>query len=69
MSSDASDRSGRREVRCDVDPVSPYAWLAMHDLERIEATGVEPVLVPVPLAGLLKARGNIGPAELPAKRR
>jgi 2-hydroxychromene-2-carboxylate isomerase len=41
MSSDASDRSGRRQVQCYVDPVSPYAWLAMHDLERIEAASVE----------------------------
>lgn len=57
------------QLRCYVDPVSPYVWLATHDLARIEAAGVDLVLVPVLFAGLLNAHGNIGPAELPAKRR
>ena len=57
-------------VFCYVDPVSPYAWLALHALRRIEQAAGAPVeLVPVLFAGLLKAHGNIGPAELPAKRR
>ena len=56
-------------VRCFADPVSPYAWLALRDLGRIEAAGVRIVIVPVLFAGLLNAHGNIGPAEVDAKRR
>lgn len=57
------------QVRCYFDPVSPYAWLALRELERIDAAAGAPVrLVPVLFAGLLNAHGNIGPAELPAKR-
>lgn len=62
-------RQVQSQVQCYVDPVSPYVWLATHDLARIEAAGVDLVLVPVLFAGLLNAHGNIGPAELPAKRR
>jgi 2-hydroxychromene-2-carboxylate isomerase len=69
MCSDSTDRSAPQQVQCYVDPVSPYAWLAMHDLERFEAAGADLVLVPVLFAGLLKAHANIGPAELPVKRR
>jgi len=50
------------------DPVSPYAWLAMRSLERLEAAGVTVRFVPVLFAGLLKAHGNLGPAEVAAKR-
>lgn len=50
------------------DPVSPYAWLAMHDLFRLEAAGVRLHWIPVLFAGLLEAHGNLGPAEIPAKR-
>jgi 2-hydroxychromene-2-carboxylate isomerase len=50
------------------DPVSPYAWLAMRSLDRLEAAGLEVGVVPVLFAGLLKAHGNLGPAEVPAKR-
>jgi 2-hydroxychromene-2-carboxylate isomerase len=57
------------QVQCYVDPVSPYAWLATHDFARLQAAGAEVALVPVLFAGLLNAHGNIGPAELPAKRR
>jgi 2-hydroxychromene-2-carboxylate isomerase len=57
-------------VACYVDPVSPYAWLAIDELARIDAAAVAPVrLLPVLFAGLLHAHGNTGPAELPAKRR
>jgi 2-hydroxychromene-2-carboxylate isomerase len=56
-------------VRCYADPVSPYAWLALADLARIEAAGARVVLVPVLFAGLLDAHGNVGPAEVEAKRR
>jgi 2-hydroxychromene-2-carboxylate isomerase len=50
------------------DPISPYAWLAMRSLSRLEAAGIEVHFVPVLFAGLLKAHGNLGPAEVPAKR-
>ena len=53
-------------VRCYADPVSPYAWLGLRDLGRIEAAGPRIVMVPVLFAGLLKAHCNIGPAEVPA---
>jgi 2-hydroxychromene-2-carboxylate isomerase len=56
-------------VRCHADPVSPYAWLALRDLGRIEAAGARIVIEPVLFAGLLNAHGNLGPAEVPAKRR
>jgi 2-hydroxychromene-2-carboxylate isomerase len=57
------------QIQCYVDPVSPYVWLATHDFARLEAAGADLTLVPVLFAGLLNAHGNIGPAELPAKRR
>jgi 2-hydroxychromene-2-carboxylate isomerase len=50
------------------DPVSPYAWLAANALDRIEAAGADIVFQPVLFAALLNAHGNIGPAEVPAKR-
>ena len=56
-------------VRCYADPVSPYAWLGLRDLDRIEAVGAHIVMVPVLFAGLLSAHANIGPAEVEAKRR
>ena len=55
-------------VVCYFDQVSPYAWLALRDLARIDAAGVPLRVVPVLFAGLLNAHGNIGPAELPARR-
>jgi 2-hydroxychromene-2-carboxylate isomerase len=52
------------------DPVSPYAWLAARDLQRVEqAAGGRAAVVPVLFAGLLNAHGSMGPAEIPAKRR
>jgi len=54
---------------CYVDLVSPYVWLALHELPRVDAAAGAPVrLVPVLFAGLLNAHGNLGPAEVPAKR-
>jgi 2-hydroxychromene-2-carboxylate isomerase len=50
------------------DPISPYAWLAARSLSRVEDAGVQVRFVPVLFAGLLKAHGNLGPAEVPAKR-
>lgn len=50
------------------DYVSPYAYLAAELLSREEwPMQIRPV--PVLFAGLLKAGGQLGPAEIPAKRR
>lgn len=56
-------------VRCYADPVSPYAWLALRALDAIDAAGAALTVVPVLFAGLLNAHGNLGPAEIEAKRR
>jgi len=58
-----------RQVRCYADPVSPYAWLALRALERLDTAGAHVTVVPVLFAGLLNAHGNLGPAEVEAKRR
>lgn len=52
-----------------LDPVSPYAWLGARDLGRIAAAGFDTAIVPVLFAGLLNSHGNLGPAEIPVKRR
>jgi 2-hydroxychromene-2-carboxylate isomerase len=57
-----------RQVEFWFDPISPYAWLATHSLARLEAAGLQVRFMPVLFAGLLKAHGNLGPAEVPAKR-
>jgi hypothetical protein len=51
------------------DPISPYAHLAFAALPRA-LMGHSVVLHyrPVLFAGLLKAHGQLGPAEIPAKR-
>ncbi len=52
------------------DYVSPYAYLAWHQLPAIaerHAQSIEPV--PVVFGALLGAHGTKGPAEVPAKRR
>jgi len=56
-------------VRCYADPVSPYAWLALRALDALDAAGARVDIVPVLFAGLLNAHGNVGPAEIEAKRR
>jgi len=52
------------------DYVSPYAYLAWTQLPALAETyGVSIQPVPVLFAGLLKAHGQKGPAEIPAKQR
>lgn len=50
------------------DPVSPYAWLAAEQLDKLAEAGGEIVGRPILLAVLLNANGTKGPAEVPAKR-
>ena len=60
---------GTRSVDFYFDYVSPFAYLAwprVRDLCR--DTDYDLRAVPVLFAGLLSAHGNIGPAEMPAKR-
>jgi 2-hydroxychromene-2-carboxylate isomerase len=52
------------------DFVSPYPWLASHQLSELrESTAVKLRFVPVLFAALLDHHSNMGPAEIPAKRR
>jgi len=50
------------------DPISPYAWLASRQFDRLESAGAQLDFRPVLLAGMLAAHGQKGPAEIPAKR-
>ncbi|HXZ61061.1 MAG TPA: 2-hydroxychromene-2-carboxylate isomerase [Steroidobacteraceae bacterium] len=50
------------------DVISPFAYLGLRDLERLPAQ-VELRFVPVLLAGMLSHFGQMGPAEIPSKRR
>lgn len=50
------------------DPVSPYAWLAAEQFNRLTEAGGQIVSRPVLLAALLNANGTKGPAEIPFKR-
>jgi 2-hydroxychromene-2-carboxylate isomerase len=49
------------------DPISPYVYLQLPDLDRLP-TGIAVRPVPVLLAALLTHSGTKGPAEIPAKR-
>lgn len=51
------------------DPISPYSWLAMRDLEQLgQDKAFELRCIPILLAGLLNALGQKGPVEIPSKR-
>jgi 2-hydroxychromene-2-carboxylate isomerase len=51
------------------DPISPYAHLAFERLPQVlQGHSVSVHYRPVLFAGLLKAHGQLGPAEIPAKR-
>jgi len=51
------------------DPISPYAWLASTQLDQLATdTNLAVIAKPILFAGLLKAHGHQGPAEIPAKR-
>lgn len=57
-----------RKVIWVFDVISPFAYLALKQLDTLPPD-VQIEYVPVLLAGLLKHYGNVGPAEIPAKRR
>jgi 2-hydroxychromene-2-carboxylate isomerase len=58
-----------RSVTFYFDPISPYVWLcAASAIARIEAAGAQVHMVPVLFAAMLNAHGNVGPAEIAAKR-
>jgi 2-hydroxychromene-2-carboxylate isomerase len=50
------------------DIISPFAYLSLKQLPRLPA-GTQVELMPVLFAGLLKHHGQVGPAEIPSKRR
>jgi 2-hydroxychromene-2-carboxylate isomerase len=51
------------------DPISPFAWLAFAQLpQALMGSSYRVVYKPVLFAALLKAHGQRGPAEIPAKR-
>ena len=51
------------------DPISPYAYLAFERLpEALMGLSVQVHYRPVLFAALLKANGQLGPAEIPGKR-
>lgn len=50
------------------DPISPFAYLHLRQFHRLPA-GTEVEYVPILFAGLLKAHGHKGPAEIAEKRR
>jgi 2-hydroxychromene-2-carboxylate isomerase len=51
------------------DVISPYAYLAFEHLpEALQGVSYEVIYKPVLFAGLLKHHGQLGPAEIPAKR-
>jgi 2-hydroxychromene-2-carboxylate isomerase len=52
------------------DFISPYVWLASHQLGEVrECTAAKFRFVPVLFAALLDHHSSLGPAEIPAKRR
>lgn len=52
------------------DYISPYAFIGWKKLDELrQATGLEIEPIPVLFAGLLRAYGQIGPAEHPAKQK
>jgi 2-hydroxychromene-2-carboxylate isomerase len=56
-----------KDVRLYFDPISPYVYLLLSDLDRLHS-GIAVRPVPILLAALLNHSGTKGPAEIPAKR-
>jgi 2-hydroxychromene-2-carboxylate isomerase len=64
------DSNAMKQVNFYFDFVSPYPWLASHQLDELRVSaGAKFCFVPVLFAALLDHHSNMGPAEIPAKRR
>ncbi len=58
-----------KHITCSLDFISPYAYLAFEALPRaLKGLSYRVDYRPVLFAGLLKHHGQLGPAEIPAKR-
>ncbi len=59
-----------KQIDCYFDFISPYAYLAFEQLPRalLDAGSYALTYKPVVFGALLKAHGQLGPAEIPAKR-
>jgi len=65
----ASGAAALRQLTFYFDVVSPYAWLAFAQLpEALKGISYSVRYKPLLFAGLLKHHGQLGPAEIPAKR-
>jgi 2-hydroxychromene-2-carboxylate isomerase len=55
-----------KRIKFYFDAISPYAWLAWRPLQALVLKqDIQLDIVPVLFAGLLKANGQLGPAEIP----
>ena len=69
MSGGETSPAGPRDIRFFYDPISPYAYLAFERLPvALMGHSVRVRYVPVLFAALLKAHGQLGPAEITGKR-
>ena len=58
-----------KQIVFHLDFISPYAYLAFEHLpQALEGLSCHVVYRPVLLGALLKHHGQLGPAEVPAKR-
>jgi 2-hydroxychromene-2-carboxylate isomerase len=58
-----------KHITCYIDFISPYAYLAFEHLPKaLEGLSYGVSYKPVLFAGMLKHHGQLGPAEIPAKR-
>ena len=58
-----------KHITCYLDFISPYAWLAFEELpEALMGLSYSVTYKPLLFAALLKHHGQLGPAEIPAKR-
>jgi 2-hydroxychromene-2-carboxylate isomerase len=58
-----------KHITCYIDFISPYAYLAFEQMPKaLEGLSYGVTYKPVLFAGMLKHHGQLGPAEIPAKR-
>ena len=58
-----------KHITCYLDFISPYAWLAFEELPQVLiGLSYSVTYKPLLFAALLKHHGQLGPAEIPAKR-